>query len=245
MLNRLKELGVSNTEALELIKVSKNIDKDYERIKKGYPIQYLIGYVNFYGYKIEVNKNVLIPRYETEYLVEKIIKYSKKFNKKIDILDIGTGSGAIAIALNKKVNSNVTAIDISPEALKVAIKNSKKNNCDIKFVESDLFKNVKGKFDVIVSNPPYIASDEKIMDIVDKYEPHLALYASDNGLYFYKEILKEARKYLNDDFIIAFEIGWWQSKLIKDIAKMYFKDSQIIIEKDLSGKDRYLFVINE
>ena len=105
--------------------------------------------------------------------------------------------------------------------------------------------NINGKFDVIVSNPPYISRNEVIMDSVKKYEPNIALYADNEGLYFYEIIIKNAKKFLNDKFLIAFEIGWWQGNLIYDIAKSYFNDSVIKIEKDLTGRDRYLFIINE
>ncbi len=246
MINKIISLGISKREAEELIIVSKDIEHDYKLLKDGYPIQYLIGYVDFYGYKINVNEDVLIPRYETEYLLEKVINISKKiFSNKINILDIGTGSGAISIVLKNKLNSNVTACDISKKALNVAINNAKINNSSIKFIESDIFSNINDKFDIIISNPPYISSDEVIMDSVKKYEPNLALYAPKDGLYFYEEIIKDARKYLNDKFIIAFEIGWWQGNLICDITKRYFNDSIIRIEKDLTGRDRYLFIIHE
>lgn len=246
MINKIISLGISKREAEELISVSKDIEHDYELLKDGYPIQYLIGYVDFYGYKINVNEDVLIPRYETEYLLEKVINISKKiFSNKINILDIGTGSGAISIVLKNELNSNVTACDISKKALNVAINNAKINNSSINFIKSDIFSNVNDKFDIIISNPPYISSDEVIMDSVKKYEPNLALYAPKDGLYFYEEILKDARKYLNDKFIIAFEIGWWQGNLICDIAKRYFSDSVIRIEKDLTDRDRYLFIIHE
>ena len=246
MINKIISLGISKREAEELISVSKDIEHDYELLKDGYPIQYLIGYVDFYGYKINVNEDVLIPRYETEYLLEKIINISKKiFSDKINILDIGTGSGAISIVLKNELNSNVIACDISEKALNTAINNAKINNSSINFIKSDIFSNVNDKFDIIISNPPYISSDEVIMDSVKKYEPNLALYAPKDGLYFYEEILKDARKYLNDKFIIAFEIGWWQGNLICDIAKRYFNDSIIRIEKDLTGRDRYLFIIHE
>ena len=246
MINKIISLGISKREAEELISVSKDIEHDYELLKDGYPIQYLIGYVDFYGYKINVNEDVLIPRYETEYLLEKVINISKKiFSDKINILDIGTGSGAISIVLKNELNSNVTACDISEKALNTAINNAKINNSNINFIKSDIFSNVNDKFDIIISNPPYISSDEVIMDSVKKYEPNLALYAPKDGLYFYEEILKDARKYLNDKFIIAFEIGWWQGNLICDIAKRYFSDSVIRIEKDLTDRDRYLFIIHE
>ena len=215
-------------------------------MKNGYPIQYLIGYVDFYGYRINVSEDTLIPRYETEYLVEKVINIcNKMFNDKINILDIGTGSGAISIVLKDKLNSMVTGCDISDKALKMALNNAKINNLDINYVKSDIFSNINGKFDVIVSNPPYISRNEVIMDSVKKYEPNIALYADNEGLYSYEIIIKNAKKFLNDKFLIAFEIGWWQGNLIYDIAKSYFNDSVIKIEKDLTGRDRYLFIINE
>lgn len=246
MINKIMSLGFSRPESEELVKVSKNIEKDYQKLLEGYPIQYLIGYVDFYGYKINVNENVLIPRYETEYLVEKTINYSKKmFDSKLDILDLGTGSGAISIALGKKLDSNVTGVDISDKALEVAKNNALQNNININFIKSDMLENVTGKYDIVISNPPYIDSEEKIMDSVKKYEPHLALYAEDNGLYFYKNILSNIKPYLKEKFIIAFEIGWWQGKLIETIAKEYFEDSKVLILKDLTNRDRYIFVINE
>ncbi len=246
MINKIISLGFSRPESEELVKVSKNIEKDYQKLLEGYPIQYLIGYVDFYGYKINVNENVLIPRYETEYLVEKTINYSKKmFDSKLDILDLGTGSGAISIALGKKLDSNVTGVDISDKALEVAKNNALQNNININFIKSDMLENVTGKYDIVISNPPYIDSEEKIMDSVKKYEPHLALYAEDNGLYFYKNILSNIKPYLKEKFIIAFEIGWWQGKLIETIAKEYFEDSKVLTLKDLTNRDRYIFVINE
>lgn len=246
MINKIMSLGFSRPESEELVKVSKNIEKDYQKLLDGYPIQYLIGYVDFYGYKINVNENVLIPRYETEYLVEKTMNYSKKmFDSKLDILDLGTGSGAISIALGKKLDSNVTGVDISDKALEVAKNNALQNNININFIKSDMLENVTGKYDIVISNPPYIDSEEKIMDSVKKYEPHLALYAEDNGLYFYKNILSNIKPYLKEKFIIAFEIGWWQGKLIETIAKEYFEDSKVLTLKDLTNRDRYIFVINE
>lgn len=246
MINKIMSLGFSRPESEELVKVSKNIEKDYQKLLEGYPIQYLIGYVDFYGYKININENVLIPRYETEYLVEKTINYSKKmFDGNLDILDLGTGSGAISIALGKKLDSNVTGVDISDKALEVARNNAFQNNININFIKSDMLENVTGKYDIVISNPPYIDSEEKIMDSVKKYEPHLALYAEDNGLYFYKNILSNIKPYLKEKFIIAFEIGWWQGKLIETIAKEYFEDSKVLTLKDLTNRDRYIFIINE
>ena len=246
MINKIVNLGYSRLEAEELLRVSNNIEEDYKKLLNKYPIQYLIGYVNFYGYKIYVNEDVLIPRYETEFLVEKTIKYYKEvFNNKVNILDIGTGSGAISIALKKKIDCDVTACDISKKALETAKNNAKSNNVDINFIESDIFNNINDKYDIIISNPPYIANNEEVDYSVDKYEPHLALYAKDNGLYFYKEIIKNASNYLNDKFIIAFEIGYQQAEDIIKIVDNNFIDVKTIIEKDLSGKDRYLFIIKD
>lgn len=246
MINKIVNLGYSKLEAEELIKVSSNIEEDYKKLLNKYPIQYLIGYVNFYGYKINVNENVLIPRYETEYLVEKTIKYYKQvFNKKVNVLDIGTGSGAISVVLKKEIDCDITGCDISKKALEVAKNNAKCNDLNINFIESDIFSNINDKYDIIISNPPYISKDEVIMESVDKYEPHIALYADDNGLYFYKKIIREAKKYLNEKFIIAFEIGYLEAPSIVNIIEENFKDVRVSVEKDLSGKDRYIFIIKE
>ena len=225
-------------------------DKDMniaiKELESGIPVQYIVGNVDFYGYTFKVNKNTLIPRFETELLVEKTIKYiNKYFNNEIKILDIGTGSGCIAITLNKLLdNSRVTAVDISKEALGVARENNKINNTDVNFIESDVFSNINDKYDVIISNPPYISYDEDIMDVVYNNEPHMALYADGNGLYFYDKILRECRKYLNDRFLIAFEIGYKQGNDILNIINKYFDNVNISLEKDYSGRDRFIFVWN-
>lgn len=247
MRNKIIELGYTSLDADELLKVSKNIENDYSKLLNNYPIQYLIGYVNFYGNNINVRENVLIPRFETEDLVDRTIKYSKKIfsNKKVNILDIGTGSGAIAISLYKELESNVDAVDISDYAISLAQENNQLNNTKVNVFKSDVFSNVKDKYDIIISNPPYISYEEEIMDKVFDNEPHLALFASDNGLYFYKKILEEAKEYLNDKFIIAFEIGMTQGKEISEYANKIFDNVNVSIEKDLSSKDRFVFIISE
>ena len=225
-----------------------NLEEAIKRLEAGEPVQYIVGDVDFYGNIIKVNKNVLIPRRETEELVEKTIEYIKKLfpNKNISMLDIGTGSGCIPITLKKHFpNSNISAVDISEDALKVAVDNSLSNNVNINFIQSNLFENVSGKYHCIISNPPYIKEDEEIMDIVKNNEPHLALYAPNEGLYFYEEILKEANKYLEDKFIIAFEIGETQGQDILAIAGKYFPTSKLLLEKDLQHLDRFVFIINE
>lgn len=225
-----------------------NLEEAIKRLEAGEPVQYIVGDVDFYGNIIKVNKNVLIPRRETEELVEKTIEYIKKLfpNQNISMLDIGTGSGCIPITLKKHFsNSNISAVDISEDALKVAVDNSLSNNVNIDFIQSNLFENVSGKYHCIISNPPYIKEDEEIMDIVKNNEPHLALYAPNEGLYFYEEILKEANKYLEDQFIIAFEIGETQGEDILAIAGKYFPTSKLLLEKDLQHLDRFVFIINE
>ena len=225
-----------------------NLEEAIKRLEAGEPVQYIIGDVDFYGNIIKVNKNVLIPRRETEELVEKTIEYIKKLfpNQNISMLDIGTGSGCIPITLKKHFpNSNISAVDISEDALKVAVDNSLSNNVNINFIQSNLFENVSGKYHCIISNPPYIKEDEEIMDIVKNNEPHLALYAPNEGLYFYQEILKEASKYLEKQFIIAFEIGETQGQDILAIAGKYFPTSKLLLEKDLQHLDRFVFIINE
>ena len=247
MRNKIIKLGYSSVEVDELLKVSSNIVEDYKKLKKQYPIQYLIGYVNFYGYKIYVNENVLIPRYETEFLVEKTLLYIKNiFNdKNIKILDLCTGSGCISIAISKELNVEVLGSDISSKALEIARKNAKENDANVKYIESDLFENIDNKYDVIISNPPYISKNEKIMESVELYEPHLALFAEDDGLYFYKKILHNIKKHLNKKFIIAFEIGYLQAELIRKIIYSELENVKVIIEKDLSEKNRFVFIINE
>lgn len=214
-----------------------------EKLKQNIPVQYIVGEVDFYGYLFIVNSNVLIPRFETEQLVEHAINYIRNlFKKKVNILDIGTGSGCIAITLKKKVECNIVATDISKKALKVASLNAKKNDVDIALVESDIFNNIHEKYDVIISNPPYISYDEEIMKIVDANEPHNSLYATCDGLYFYINILKECQKYLNDKFLIAFEIGQTQASRIKLLIDKYLSDVYVDVLKDLQGLDRFVFI---
>ena len=225
-------------------------DADYNKclkeLEKGLPIQYIIGNVNFYGNIINVNKSVLIPRFETELLVDNTIKKIKKIfsSKKIDILDLGTGSGCIAITLKKEINSNVDALDISKEALEIAKQNAINNSVDINFINKDMTTYKDKLYDVIISNPPYIRYDEEIMDIVKNNEPHLALYAKDNGLYFYKQIIKNIPYITKENYLICFEIGINQSDYIVDIAKKYLGDIDISVEKDYSNKERFIFITN-
>lgn len=242
---------------LELLTIlDKEVDSDIEKLyksslealKENKPIQYVIGNVNFYGLKFIVNKNVLIPRFETEELVEQVVEYTKDLNKdKIKILDLGCGSGAIGLALKSILkDSEVTLTDISKEALEVAKLNANNLNLDVTFIESDWFSNVKlEQYDIIVSNPPYIRTDEEIEEIVKNNEPSLALYGGVDGLDCYRKILANIKPYLNNKFLIAFEIGESQKEGIYDIVNKYLKDIEIICKKDLYGRNRMIFVRNK
>ena len=200
-----------------------------KKLNDGLPVQYIVGNVDFYGLNFKVNENVLIPRFETELLVEKTINYIKKyFKNNIDIVDLGTGSGCIAVTLSKKLGVSVDAVDISDKALEVAKENNILNNANVNFYLGDMLKPLNKKYDCIISNPPYISYDEEIMDIVKNNEPNIALYADNDGLYFYEEILKNCKNYIKDNALIAFEIGYKQGKKIKDVAHKYL-DCEVII----------------
>lgn len=237
---------MKNREYLEKYLINDKLDEGMELLNKGISPQYIVGNVDFYGNIINVDSRVLIPRFETELLVEKTIHYVENlFNRKVSILDIGTGSGCIAITLKKEIDCDVVASDISLDAIDVAKRNAINNKVDILFVNSDIFSNIEDKFDVIISNPPYISYDEEIDDMVKNNEPSLALYASNDGVYFYDKILSECAKYLNDRFLIAFEIGYTQGDRIIKLAYKYLsEDVNVRVEKDYSNRDRFVFIWN-
>lgn len=223
------------------------VTKMLERRIKGEPLEYIVGTAEFYKREFDVCKSVLIPRPETELLVEEIIGLSKEY-KVESILDIGTGSGAIAITLALETNASVSAVDISLDALKVASSNALKLGADVEFIKSNLFEHVKGKFDLIVSNPPYIKSGdiEGLEENVKGFEPRLALDGGESGLDFYMAIIEKAKAFLNINGILAFEIGIGQTQDIIDkfthcgfeilkVKKDYNKIDRIIIAK-LVGK---------
>lgn len=224
----------------------KKLKKMAKKVNKNYPVQYLIGNVNFYGYEIIVNKKVLIPRLETEGLVEKTLEYLKKYNmEEASVLDIGTGSGCISIALKKEMPSlAITALDKSSKALSVAITNFKKHKLEINTIHKNILKYKPiNKYNLIISNPPYIAFDE-IIDPKTKYEPKMALYAKNKGLYYYEYIINNSKNMLEEKSILAFEIGETQGEELKRIAKIAYPKAKITVEKDLAEKNRYLFIIN-
>ena len=210
------------------------------------PIQYLIGTSNFYGYDFIVNENVLIPRFETEELVDNILfRYDKYFkNKEIDVCDLATGSGCIAITLAKEEkNMHVIATDISFEALEVARRNNEKLGTNVEFLQGDMLKPLEGKkFDIFVSNPPYIPEAEEVMDLVKDNEPNIALFGGSDGMKFYRIILSGVKPLLKDKAIIAFEHGYDKKEEMIKLANTYFPNSKVEVLKDLENKDRMTFI---
>ena len=207
-----------------------------ERRSKRIPLSYVIGTRDFFGLTFKVDENVLIPEQETELLVEEVIKHSERKS----VLDMCTGSGciAISIALFGKP-SKVAASDISEKALEVARENAKSLKAgEISFIQGDMFENVTDKFDIIVSNPPYIAHDDKktIKENVLNYDPHLALFADEEGMYFYRNIIEKSRPYLNEKGIMFFEIGYDQKEKIITLGEN--NKFKTVVYKDINGRDR-------
>lgn len=239
-------MKINELDKKELIKLNKWNKLTMSLVEKDYPVQYIIGYVDFYGLKINVNEFTLIPRYETEYLIELTLKEIKKLNlANPKILDLCTGSGAIGLTLKSLLpSSEVTLSDISKDALMVANKNKNELNLDVNIIESDLFKNIPGKFDVIISNPPYVMTNETLpKDVL--YEPHLALYSGPKGINHIEEIFKNIKSHLNNKYLIALEINEKSETDITNLLKTYFeKNINYKFMKDLAGKTRYLFITN-
>lgn len=239
-------MKINELDKKELIKLNKWNKLTMSLVEKDYPVQYIIGYVDFYGLKINVNEFTLIPRYETEYLIELTLKEIKKMNlDNPKILDLCTGSGAIGLTLKSLLpSSEVTLSDISKDALMVANKNKNELNLDVNIIESDLFKNIPGKFDVIISNPPYVMTNEMLpKDVL--YEPHLALYSGPKGIDHIEEIFKNIKSHLNNKYLIALEINEKSEPDITNLIKTYFeKNINYKFMKDLAGKTRYLFITN-
>ena len=238
-----------------LIKNINNLDEDKtsrffflleEYLKNERPLQYILGYSYFYKRKFVVNKNVLIPRFETEELVYNALKIINKYNYK-DIVDIGSGSGNINISLKlENKDLNVIGLDISLEALSVSKENANRLNANVNYYESDLLSyliNNNMKVDMIISNPPYIdINDNEVDEIVRNNEPSLALFAIDNGLYNYKKIIDDSKKVLNKNGSILFEIGYTQGNILKEYALSIYNNIEVNIIKDITNKDRMLFI---
>ncbi|MDO4198103.1 MAG: peptide chain release factor N(5)-glutamine methyltransferase [Erysipelotrichaceae bacterium] len=219
-----------------------------ERLMNNEPMNYVLGYSYFYGYKMIVNKDVLIPRPETEELVGLILSQYDTYYKgqSADLCDVGTGSGAIGIALKKEEdNLNVYASDISKEALEVAKRNCINNECSITYLLGSMLdpyieNNIK--VDILVSNPPYIKTTEDVDPSVYDFEPHVALFGGEDGLRFYREIFEKAPLILNDKAMMFFEMGYDQKERLSALAKSYFPMADVEVFKDINGKDRMLMI---
>ena len=224
----------------ELREVLKRIDEDY-------PVQYAIGDVDFLDCKINVDERALIPRFETELLVDKLSKYMVQYGIDNGIcVDVCTGSGCIAIALKKKfADMQVLAIDKSREALDLALENSQLNETDVQFIESDVLEDLsfEEKIDVLVSNPPYVSKLEYVSPNT-KYEPEMALYPDGEDTVFYKRILEQSKIFMNKKSILAFEIGSTQGDIVSNYAKGCFPGAKVSLEKDYAGLDRFGFIFN-
>ena len=234
--------------------ISKENEEKYfslieKHIKEDVPLSHLVGFEYFYDRKYKVTKDVLSPRMETEELIYKVIEYINASNKnKFKILDLCTGSGIIAITLKKEleqVSVDVIASDISKEAIEVAKENSQSHDATIKFIKSDIFNNIDDKFDIIVSNPPYIDRKDEVtmQDNVLKYDPHLALFAEEEGMYFYRKIIEQAKDYLNENGVMFFEIGYDQKDKIIKLADMNGYSAEVY--KDINGRDRMAFLVRK
>lgn len=222
----------------------KLIKEEISALENNKPIQYVLGNVNFYGNNFCVDERVLIPRFETEELVENTISYIKQFfTNPVDIIDLGCGSGVIGLTLEKKVSTkSVDLIDISKQALEVTNKNCEKLQSKANIIQSDMFESVNKKYDVIISNPPYIKTKEEIESIVKENEPHIALYAGEDGLDCYKKILENIKPHMKERCLVAFEIGMTQANDIQKLVQDYLPNTKTEVKQDLSGKDRMFFI---
>ena len=220
-----------------------------KHIKEDVPLSHLVGFEYFYDRKFKVTKDVLSPRMETEELIYRVVEYVKSTKKNnLKILDLCTGSGIIAITLKKELSQfsiDVVASDISEEAIKVAKENAQVHDATIKFIQSDIFDNIVDKFDIIVSNPPYIDRKDEVtmQDNVLKYDPHLALFAEEEGMYFYRKIIEQANDYLNENGVIFFEIGYDQKDKIIKLADLNGYSAEVY--KDINGRDRMAFLVRK
>ena len=221
----------------------KFVEDIYRKLANHLPAQYIIGYAEFYGMQLKVDERVLIPRPETEELVDLILTENPEKNLKV--LDIGTGSGAIALALAKnRPDWSVTAADISQDALDLSTENAKRQNLDLTFIRTDCFSEISSKYDIIVSNPPYISREEQEevgLNVLHS-EPHLALFADEDGLAIYRRIAEDSKDYLNDGGKIYLEIGYKQGQSVPDFFRKNFPEKRVRTLKDQFGQDRMVVI---
>lgn len=251
-------LELANLEAHDLYmeidqEINPELAKRYEagikRMLAGEPLGHVLGFEWFYGYKFTVNEHVLIPRPETEELVANILAgYDEFFADSEDVVavDVGTGSGAIAIAVKKEEPAiSMMGTDISKEAIQVANQNAQANKASVPFMVGDMLEPLMErnlKVDILISNPPYIPSDEEMEATVVEHEPHVALFGGEDGLKFYRIIFENCKRVLKDRAMMAFEMGWNQREAMEALVGQYFPNDRYEIIKDMSGKDRMLFV---
>ena len=219
------------------------VEEIFKKLAAHIPAQYIIGHAEFFGMQLEVDERVLIPRPETEELVELILDENPKENLKV--LDIGTGSGAIALALAKnRPDWTITAADISQDALDLAMENANNQGLTLFFIKSNCFSEISSKYDIIVSNPPYISREdqEEVGLNVLHSEPHLALFADEDGLAIYRRIAEESKDYLNDGGKIYLEIGYKQGQSVPALFKENFPEKRVRTLKDQFGQDRMVVI---
>ena len=217
-----------------------------ERLLMGEPVQHVIGHAPFYGRSFEVNRDVLIPRPETEELIDWVLGQLRHV-KDDEIVDVGTGSGAIAITLSLELGVRVQTVDISPEAITVAKRNATALGANVRFYEGDgLAPIADHSIRVLVSNPPYIEADELLDETVVGYEPHLALFGGKDGLDMYRQLIAESVRVLRADWqLIAFEIGYNQGQDVKSLLSERYPEAETGILKDINGKDRIVYAVRE
>lgn len=219
------------------------VEEIYKKLAAHIPAQYIIGHAEFYGMQLKVDERVLIPRPETEELVELILTENLKDN--LRVLDIGTGSGAIALALAKnRPDWSVTAADISQDSLELATENANAQNLNFSFIKSDCFSEISSKYDIIVSNPPYISRADEVevgLNVLNS-EPHLALFADEDGLSIYRRIAEDSKDYLNDGGKIYLEIGYKQGQSVPALFMENLPEKRVRTLKDQFGQDRMVVI---
>ena len=219
------------------------VEEIYKKLAAHIPAQYIIGHAEFFGIQLKVDERVLIPRPETEEIVDLILTENPEKNLKV--LDIGTGSGAIALALAKnRPDWSVTAADISEDALELATENAKRQNLDLTFIRTDCFSEISSKYDIIVSNPPYISRSDEVevgLNVLHS-EPHLALFADEDGLAIYRRIAEDSKDYLNDGGKIYLEIGYKQGQNVPALFMENLPEKRVRTLKDQFGQDRMVVV---
>ena len=219
------------------------VEEIYTKLANHIPAQYIIGHAEFFGMQLKVDERVLIPRPETEELVKLILTENLKDN--LRVLDIGTGSGAIALALVKnRLDWSVTAADISQDALDLSLENANSQNLNLSFIKSDCFSEISSKYDIIVSNPPYISRADEVevgLNVLHS-EPHLALFADEDGLAIYRRIAEGSKDHLNDGGKIYLEIGYKQGQSVPDLFRKNFPEKQVRTLKDQFGQDRMVVI---